>query len=314
MKDKTNPPNATPDATVVIATKNRKDDLRKAIQSAISQEGNVEVLVIDDGSTDGTAEMIQSQFSGVILDHHSNSRGYIPRRNRGAKLASGKYIFSIDDDAEFSGSKVVSDTIKQFENCPLAGAIAIPCIDVNRSSDLRQPKPDDGQKYATSEFIGTAYAVRKELFLEIGGFRESLIHQGEERDFSIRLLDRRYVVMLGDSAPIHHFESPKRDTSRMDYFGRRNDVLFAWCNAPLRWLPIHLLATTFKGLIFGFKCGRPVRMLRGLFGGWLAIPATARCAVSSETYQLYRNLRTRKFLSIQEIEGAHLNAPQPVVE
>lgn len=279
------------------------DDLRVAIESALRQTGNVEVVVVDDGSTDGTSEMVKSDYPGVILDSHTDSTGYIPRRNRGARLARGEFVFSIDDDAEFSDKNSIADTILEFQNCPRAGAIAIPCIDVKRSPDVRQPRPDDNHQYATSEFIGTAYAVRRDLFLQLGGFRESLIHQGEERDFSIRLLNDGHVVLLGTAAPILHHESPKRDTSRMDHYGRRNDVLFACQNLPWSALAPHLAMTSVNGIVFGLRCGRPLRMLKGLCAGYISGLSLERVPVQNRAYRLYRKLRKNQCVSLAEIEN-----------
>ena len=53
------------EATIVIVTKNRKEELRDAVLSALNQVGRLEILVIDDGSTDGTSEMIRAEFPTV---------------------------------------------------------------------------------------------------------------------------------------------------------------------------------------------------------------------------------------------------------
>ena len=55
-------------ASIVITTKNRKESLRRAIASAVMQTIPVEIIVIDDGSTDGTSEMVTSEFPQVRLE------------------------------------------------------------------------------------------------------------------------------------------------------------------------------------------------------------------------------------------------------
>src|SRR2546429_9509448 len=94
-------------ASVVIITKNRKDELRRAIHSCFSQTMPLEVLVIDDGSTDGTAEMVSSQFHRVRLKRSDTSRGYIFQRNVAAQITTTDIGFSIDDAAEFSSPNTV---------------------------------------------------------------------------------------------------------------------------------------------------------------------------------------------------------------
>ena len=82
-------------ASVVITTKNRCEELRAAISSALRQSAQPEVLVIDDGSTDGTADMVRAEFPAVRLERSAESVGYIVQRNRAARLASGAIVFSL---------------------------------------------------------------------------------------------------------------------------------------------------------------------------------------------------------------------------
>src|SRR5256885_17202295 len=99
-------------ATIVITTKDRKKELRLAIRSAVAQEPPVEVLVIDDGSIDDTADMVRQEFPGVKLERHEQPKGLIVRRNEAARIARGQIIFSIDDDAEFSNTSIVATVLR----------------------------------------------------------------------------------------------------------------------------------------------------------------------------------------------------------
>ena len=151
-------------ASVVITTKNRRDELSYAVRSALSQSIPVEVLVIDDGSTDGTAEMVRAEFPSVRLERSETSMGYIGQRNRGARLASGDVIFSIDDDAFFTSPHTVAQTLAEFDHLRV-GAVAIPYVEPNKSAIVHQHAPSKNGILVTDSFIGTAHAVRKELFL-----------------------------------------------------------------------------------------------------------------------------------------------------
>jgi glycosyltransferase involved in cell wall biosynthesis len=280
-------------ATVVITTKNRREDLLVAVRSALNQTAAPEVLVVDDGSTDGTADLIRSEFPTVRVDHHDVSKGYIVQRNHGAELARGDVIFSIDDDAEFSSPNVIGQTLAEFDR-PRVGAVAIPFKDVNKDNVLNQQAPTADAVWCTATYTGTAHAIRRDVFRAAGGYRAELVHQGEETDLCVRLLDAGYVVRLGRADPIHHYESPKRDLRRMDLYGRRNDVLYAWYNVPMPAFPMQLLGSTWLGAKFGFKIGRPRRMLHGLFNGYVAMIREFgnRKPVSMSTYRINRRLRS----------------------
>jgi len=281
------------DAAVVIVTRNRKADLRRAVQSSVDQTGaNVHVLVVDDGSTDGSAEMIRDEFPEVTVQRHEESCGYITRRNEAAEMTDAPIVFSIDDDAAFSSPNTIAQTLKEFDS-PLIGAVAIPFVDVNKSAQVNQCSPDENDSYVTDTFIGTAHAVRKDVFLQLNGYRSVLVHQGEESDYCLRMLEAGHFVRLGRADPIHHFESPKRDLVRMSLFGRRNDVLYAWHNVPMPWLLAHLVATTANGIIFGFRLGRPLLMLRGLWRGYIACFSrnVHRRPVHCAAYRLSRSFK-----------------------
>lgn len=284
-------------ATIVITTKNRKDSLRVAVQSAVIQKGNVEVLVVDDASDDGTSEMVRAEFPTVRLIRAEQSRGYIVQRNHGAAMAKGAIIFSIDDDAAFTTDSVVQQVLGEFDDARI-GAVAIPFCNVNQSPEVRQTAPNDQGGWCMAMFIGTAHALRRDLFVAMGGYREHYIHQGEERDWALRALELGYVVRIGRSARIDHFESPRRDLTRMDTFGRRNDILFAWHNTPLRSLPITLARFTIAGLLFGMKVGRPGNMVKGLWRGYCGIFKHwgKRAAVSTKAWKIFRALRTPALL------------------
>ena len=126
-------------ASVVITTKNRRDELSAAIASALTQSAQPEVLVIDDGSTDGTSDMVRADFPAVRLERSTKSLGLIVQRNRAARLASGEIIFSLDDDAEFSTPGVVEQTLEDFDD-PRIGAVAIPHVDMLTGHGVNQSR------------------------------------------------------------------------------------------------------------------------------------------------------------------------------
>ena len=286
-------------ASLVITSKNRKEDLKVAIQSAISQTLLHEIIVIDDGSNDGTSQMVADEFPGVLLHIFNESKGLIVRRNEGASLATGDVIFSIDDDAEFSSPYVVEQTLKEFSDSRI-GAIAIPYIEPRKAHVLLQKAPDENKIWVTDRFIGTAHAVRRDLFLKLGGYRVNLIHQGEEGDFCIRMLNFGLFVRCGSSDPIIHHESPKRDFQRMDYYGCRNSILFLWQNAPFKNLPIYLIGTTINCLRWTFVPKRFLTRLLGVIGGYLDFLKAPRRPVSRSTFFLWNRLK-RSLKSIDEL-------------
>lgn len=278
-----------PSATVVIVSKNRRDELRAAIRSALGQDATPEVIVIDDGSSDGTAAMVQAEFPSVRFTRHEQSRGLVVRRNEGARLASGPIVFSLDDDAIFSTPSIVGQTIREFDSERI-GAVAMPYIDVNTDPRIRQRAPETSAAYVVGRYIGTAHAVRRDVFERANGYREDLIHQGEEGDFCIRMLDGGHLVRLGSADPIHHFESPKRDLTRMDYYGARNAIRFGWQNVPQPFVLLHLPIVAIRCLLLTLNPSRFRIRARGVFDGFRACLTVVRQPVARGTYRLWRQL------------------------
>lgn len=279
-------------ASIVIATKNRREDLRRALTSCLAQTPPVEVLVFDDGSTDGTAEMLRSEFPTVRVENDGVSRGYIVRRNQGGEKASGEVIFSIDDDAEFSTPTVVADTLQDFSDERI-GAVAIPFIDVLKGPQVKQAAPTADDVWVTDQYIGTAHAIRRELFNQLGGYRVEMFHQVEEMDLCLRMFNAGSVVRLGTAAPIFHHESPLRSLAKIAKFDQRNRLLFAWWNVPWPWLVIHWPAVLFGGLLRGVKKGAFWPVLVGSGRALYRMPLTwkLRRPVSAKRYRLHRQLK-----------------------
>jgi GT2 family glycosyltransferase len=287
---------------VIIVTKNRKSDLQRAIASALKQTAAPEVFVVDDGSTDGTSGMVSSEFPQARFVHSPRSLGYIVQRNRAAHLTSADLIVSIDDDAVFSSPRIVEQAIAAFAH-PRVAALAIPYAEPHKTKQILQTAPDNRGIWVTDFFRGTAHALRRDVFLYLGGYRERLVHQGEELDFCIRLLEQGFIVRLGYGDYITHCEAQMRDRRRMDYYGRRNDILFVWHNVPPMFVPQHLVGTTINGARCAFAA-KSAAMVRGTLSGYAAIGRVwnERDAVSAPVYRLHRNLKKRGPRLLSDIE------------
>jgi glycosyltransferase involved in cell wall biosynthesis len=97
-----------PDVSVVIPTHNRRERLRLTLRSALEQRDVVlEVIVVDDGSSDGTAEMIETlDDPRVLLVRHEVPLGESGARNRGISEARGTWIAFLDDDDLWAPDKL----------------------------------------------------------------------------------------------------------------------------------------------------------------------------------------------------------------
>lgn len=289
-------------ASLVIATRNRREELRAALQSAVAQTVQPEVLVLDDASSDGTGEMVRGEFPVARYVRSEQPLGCSAQRNRGMRMASAPIVFSLDDDARYAAPDTIERTLREFSN-PRVAAVAMPFINVRSGPAVLCRAPDAAHVWVTDAFVGAAAALRREPVLECGGFREHWNQYGEEGDLCLRLLDAGYVTRLGNAPPAEHFESARRDHARWNFLGRRNDILFALENVPMPWLLLHLPATTLNGLVAGVRSGHLASALRGAAAGYREGWGLQRRPAAAWAYRLHRQLKKSGPMRLEALEA-----------
>jgi len=266
--------------------------LRRALKSCREQRGvKLEILVYDDASTDDTIAMVKSEFPEVRLVHSSKRVGLIVLRNQGFDDATTPFVFSIDDDAWFSGPETIAAVIRHFDFYPMVAAFALHYIEPERTAcDGFMTPAEDGS--LIRNYIGCAHAIRRDVVRKLTGYRSFLVHQGEERDLCIRLLDAGYEIRYIHSPAIVHQPSIQRDRARMSYYGFRNTFLFDLLNVPFPYLLFRLPLDIVQ--LFRYKISvrsTPHRIgliLVALLASIRYLPR--RNPVSRATYNRYRTL------------------------
>ena len=221
-------------ATIVITTKNRLADLKRCLKSCENLNGIFEILVFVDGSEDGSYEYVKENYPNFSLYRSEISMGLINARSHCAKLAMNDIIISVDDDCVFQDKNTIVDILKYFK-LPKVGVVTIPVIDVNNNNHLTQMPPNLNDYFLCSGFRGCGYAMRKDIFLELGGFATNLVRQEEESDFSMNLYKHGYRIIAGVvNRPILHFHSTSnRNFKLISFYRSRNKLLTKIKYTPL---------------------------------------------------------------------------------
>ena len=297
------------EVTVALITRNRREEIPRALRSVFAQdgagrEGFLEVVVVDDGSTDGTGEMIAEQFPDVRLRRLESPVLVAPARNHAMTLARGRIVLCLDDDAWFPSPRTIVQTVRDFDD-PRIAVVAIPFNDLKRGELIpRHTSPAGQETWVAPTFIGAAYAVRADAFREVGSYRPQLPMFGEESDLSLRLLDAGYVVRLGRADPAQHEPSPVRSLDYQVWSGRRNEIIWVWLSFPTPWHLVYLAGYTLKDICYGVRLRRLGLVLRGLAHGLAAIPGMRRQPVGRRAFRLDRRLRRRKVLTLNQVAAA----------
>lgn len=274
--------------SIVIATRNRSSDLYTTLQQCESLTySHQETVVIDDGSTDFTTDMIRKEFPWVRLIAHDRSAGYIPRRNEGAEIAQGEIIVSLDDDSHFLNEHALERVIDVFQRHQEVGAVAFDIYDPKRPPSAgNTPQPDRLCRC----FIGCGYAVRRSTFSELGGFREFYVYGDEEREFCMRLMNRGQYIVKTDAVRVFHAKTPEeRRTPITHIYAFRNQLCTCCLNEPwLRSIP-HLILIIAKGAHFAVTHRLVLSYLRAFpsFVSVLSLIARFRRPLSRRTFRLY---------------------------
>lgn len=227
--------------TVSITTRNRAAAVERCLRSLGSIADIVEtVIVLDDASTppvDRDALVRAATACGVPLEviRADKQQGTAAARNRIAFLARTPYVLSLDDDAYLLGDAAVRRAYALLQNDPAVAAVAFAQADETgrRFPDPQQPAAVAVPSYVPT-FIGFAVLIARDRLVAIGGYREAFEINGEEREVSLRWLDRGWrVVYLPDAAVAHVADPSNRDVPAYVRRVMRNDCLAAIYNEPL---------------------------------------------------------------------------------
>ena len=192
-----------PLVSIIIPTYNRAEFLSKAIESALNQTyDNIEILVVDDGSTDNTKKVVQNlqkNNSNIRYFWQKNSGGAAKPKNKGIENTKGRYIAILDSDDEFLPTKIEKQlqTFKKSKSDKLM-AVGTDAKEIykekNKIRIFHVPNYDNPLKELLKhDYMGSGSAMmyKKELFHEIGMFDENL-KSGQDAEMRLRIASSGY--------------------------------------------------------------------------------------------------------------------------
>ena len=194
--------------SVVMPVYNREKYVRQAIDSVLSQTfTDYELIVVDDGSTDGTPEVLKSYGTRIQVIRQQN-RGPEVARNTGAAVAQGEYIALLDSDDYFFPSALATydRVIRTFNSPPLIVGSEL----IYQEGDRIPVQPlatgpvevlkfeDYLSKTVPIGWFCSMYVIRKSVYDEIGGFRnsDSQTWWGDGFDFILKLGTRGPCIVI----------------------------------------------------------------------------------------------------------------------
>lgn len=253
-------------AGIVITTRNREQDITRLF-SRLEEQPNwakYPILVHDDAS-DNVSENYWERLSikSILFIRNPRRYGLILSRNISNASAPFDFIFSLDDDSCFVDVDGSEQAVEYLIKHPKVAALSFPLVDSFNPSPIKSSSP-----YLCFSYIGCAHLIRKDVFIQLGGYRSDFIHQGEEPELCLRIWAAGYEVHAFPACRVYHWVSPTaRNYQRMGFYGPRNRIWTHILHTPLSLLPTEISRSFGSCIKLSFQTKIPLIHFTGFADG-----------------------------------------------
>ena len=227
------------DLTVVIVSWNVRDLLRRCLNSILGAPTaapfGTEIIVVDNASTDGSAEMVRAEFPNVKLIANRENRGFTAANNQGLALGRGRHMLLLNPDTEVLDNALVT-MVRYMDEHPQVGALGprLQYPDGSLQSSRRRfptfatallestvlqewwpdnqilhryymADTDDDDIQPVDWVVGACLLTRRQVYEQVGGLDEAFFMYSEELDWCRRIKNAGWeIAYLHTAAVIHH--------------------------------------------------------------------------------------------------------------
>jgi GT2 family glycosyltransferase len=255
--------------SVIVLTHNRAAEVSRTVERLLALPDRPPVIVVDSGSTDGTAQTLRRRFPSVrVIECHENLGA--AGRNRGVEAATTDYVAFSDDDTHWAPGSL-DRAVRILDAAPRvavlsarvlvgeAGEVDPTCVRMQASPLPNEALPGP----ALVGYMAGACVFRASVFRELGGYEPRLFIGGEESLVSLDVLDRGEAIVYCDALTVTHHPSPARDASLRRRMLARNAALVGWLRLPLG----EAIAASVRALAVQAREGAFARDAMGLVAG-----------------------------------------------
>ncbi len=219
----------TPLVSILVVTWNRKKDVLETVQSVYEQTyENFEIIVVDNGSGDGTIEALREFWPEVRVVALDRNLGISAGRNAGIGIARGEIIFCLDSDASL-GQSALTNLVRRFQSDSDLGVINSKIVNAfTKELDggpgwaySEEQKANQNTEFLSWSFSEGGAAIRKQVLDKVGNFWELLFFGCEGQELSLRVWDANYKVLYYPESIVYHRASPQQRVA-----GKDRDALF----------------------------------------------------------------------------------------
>ena len=305
-----------PLVSVVIINHQRKDLLRRCVRSVLALEyPNLEVIVVDNASDDGSAEMVEAEFGDEVRVIRRTENSVTAARNDGYRAARGEVFLSLDNDIVFPDPTVLARALALFERFPTVGMLSFL---VGTEEEPREPLPEHwwyevpieegkARTFFTSYYSEGAVLIRRELFESTGGYDEDFFRCAENLDVILKSFRDGWEMLFSSDLfcaelAVRGFLGSRR--TQRNYLTLRNKLWVVWKHYPLvrglRWGAARIGMALLRSLRHGW----PDLFLRGVFRGVFApkVIRRKRAPLPREAWQRLAAVRPVRYVDPTPVE------------
>lgn len=288
--------------SIVVLTCNRQAELAELLgELAGLQRFATEVIVVDNGSSDGTAKMVAERFPQFRLVKTGKNLGAVGR-NEGMKAACGTYVVTLDDDILGLDDEALESLCAYFKQQPQVGAVCFQVRDHERGTLCNWCHPcreEDGAELImpTTEISEGAVAFRREMLQHTGFYTPEFFISHEGADLAARILDRGYTIAyLPQIRVTHKHAAAQRPGWRRYYYDTRNDFWLVVRNYRLPQLLAHLARRLPATFVYALRDGFSSYWFRAVGTALRELPVMLRQRrpISVETQRRIREINRNR--------------------
>ena len=218
---------------ICIATHNRRDDLENTLSVLDELDPQpAEVLITADGCVDGTVEWVRTHYPQHRLIVNDQAQGSTGSRDTMFRLATSDIVLILDDDSHPVETDFLAHLPRLFAAYPRAAVFSFP----QRTDEFPESlqTTDFGPSYFAGTYVNCASAIRRSVFLDLGGYPAEFRIAYDEPDFALRCTAAGWQVRHETSLTIrHHYSGVMRNGLRMHQIHARNELWSVLMRCPM---------------------------------------------------------------------------------
>ena len=286
--------------SLIIPNWNGRAYLERCLESLQAQTcPDFEIVVVDNGSTDGSPDLVAQRFPAVRLIRQATNLGFAAGNNAGFRATSSEFVATLNNDA-WAEPTWLAELVQAMERHPRVGACASKMLLASRPGTLdsagiiadragitwnrRNCEPDTGEGEAPTEVFGAcagAALYRRAMLEDVGLFCEDFFCYLEDADLAWRARLRGWRCLYVPTAVVHHAHSAtgREGSAFKNRLLGRNKVWLIARNypSPQVWLYLPIIAVYDAAAVaYHLLARRDVSPLQGRLAGLRGLPRALR--------------------------------------